>query len=93
MLYLCIILYNDTMRVIKNIRIGLIQIDHYPMNPTVLSLIDYIRSGGSIPPIHVSKNRNGTFSIRDGRHRILAYKLLGKSEIKAKFSTKINIKS
>lgn len=76
------------MRLIKYIDISQIIIDHYPMNPSTLALIEYLVIGGKIPPIKVAKLQNGRFLIKDGRHRVLAYKLLGIKKIKAKFSEK-----
>lgn len=68
------------------IDIGLIRMDRYPMNPSTLSLIDYLRGGGVVPAIKVAKHPLGGYIIRDGRHRVLASKLLGRKQIKAKFS-------
>ena len=62
--------------------------DRYPMNISTLNLIDYLRSGGNVPPIKVAKHPRGGYIIRDGRHRVLANKLLGKTMIMAKFSDK-----
>lgn len=76
------------MRIIKYIDISQIIIDHYPMNPSTLALIEYLVVGGKIPPIKVTRLQNGRFQIRNGRHRILAYKLLGLKKIQAKFSEK-----
>lgn len=56
------------------------------MNPSTLSLIDYLREGGEVPPIKVAKHPDGGYIIRDGRHRVLAHKMLGRSKIKAKYS-------
>jgi len=74
------------------IDIGLIRMDRYPMNPSTLSLIDYLRNGGKVPPIKVAKHSKGGYVIRDGRHRILASKLLGITKIQAKFSNKVMLK-
>lgn len=53
------------------------------MNPKTLALIDYLRSGyaGPMPPIHVQPDGLGQYRILDGRHRVLAYKMIGKTEI------------
>lgn len=75
------------MRVEKEIPIGSIRMDRFPMNPSTLSLIDYLRKGGTVPAIKVAKHPDGGFEIRDGRHRMLANMMLGKSTINAKFST------
>lgn len=71
-----------------DISISLIKMDRYPMNPKTLDLIKFLQNGGTVPPIKVAKLKSGGFIIRDGRHRILAYKMLGISKINAKFSTK-----
>ena len=73
------------MRVEKEISIQQINMDHHPINPQTLSLVDYLRSGGEIPAIKVQQIDNGRFRIKDGRHRITAFKLLGKQKIKAKY--------
>jgi hypothetical protein len=76
------------MRTEKLINILSIKMDRYPMNPTTLELIDRLRGGGSVPAIKVAKLPQGGSLIRDGRHRVLAYRLLGEKEILAKFSDK-----
>lgn len=74
------------MRIEKEIDILSIKIDRYPMNPTTLNLIHYLDCGGTVPAIKVAKLKQGGFIIRDGRHRVLAYKLLGRKKILARFS-------
>ena len=76
-------------RIVGFINISLIKMDHHPLNPSVLGLIDHLDSGGSVPPIKVASLKDGTFLIRDGRHRVTASKLLGWKTIKAKYSTRI----
>lgn len=73
------------------INVANIKMDSHPINPSTLSLVDHIRSGGSIPPIKVKLDPNGTFVIKDGRHRVTTYKLLGLDKIKATYSTKRTI--
>lgn len=68
------------------IDISLIKVDRYPMNVKTLNLIDYMRNGGEVPPIKVVKLPKGGYMIKDGRHRLLAHRMLGLSKIKAKFS-------
>ena len=70
------------------IDIALIKMDRYPMNQTTLNLIDYMRGGGEIPPIKVARLQKGGFVIKDGRHRVLACKMLGITKIEARFSDK-----
>jgi len=78
----------STKRQEADIDISLIKMDRYPINPTTLSLIDYLRQGKEAPAIKVSRLSKGGYKIKDGRHRVLAYKLLGRTKIKAAFSTK-----
>ena len=79
-------LHIANIRRICMIDIGLIRMDRYPMNKSTLSLIDFLREGGEVPAIQVAKHPKGGYIIRDGRHRVLANKLLGHKTIKAKFS-------
>jgi len=68
------------------IYVALIKMDRYPMNLSTLRLIDYLRKGGKVPAIKVAKLQNGKYIIRDGRHRVLAYKMLEIPKIRARFS-------
>jgi hypothetical protein len=67
-----------------DIKIESIFWDKLPINPSVLNLVFFIKSGGEIPPIHLQVSSVGGYKLRDGRHRVAAYKLLGIKEIKAK---------
>ncbi len=71
---------------ITDIKIESIFWDKIPINPSVLRLVDFIRSGGEIPPIHLQKSDKGGYKLRDGRHRVAAYKLLGYKTIKSKIN-------
>lgn len=64
----------------------------YPINPKTLALIDYLRAGGKMHPIHLQPlpNLPGQFKIRGGRHRWLAAKMLGWRMIPARWSTRFN---
>lgn len=73
-----------TMRIIKNISIGQIDIDRFPMCLCTLDLAIKMQNG-LIPPIKVLPLQKGRYRILDGRHRILAHKLNGRNVIKAKF--------
>lgn len=73
------------MRVKTRLQIGNITLDREPIGPSTLSLVDFLRGGGTVPPIHVELKAKGTWKILDGRHRVLAYKLLGRSEIDVKY--------
>jgi len=74
-------------RLVRHVNIAEISVDRYPMNPSTLTLVEYMQKGGDIPPIKIAKLKKGGFQIRDGRHRLLASKLLGRKTIKAKYST------
>ncbi len=81
------------MRVTKLINISEIIVDKYSISPKTLALVDYIRNeeGNHIgvcillPPIKVQKLENGQYKLKDGRHRVTAFKLLGIKMITAKF--------
>lgn len=74
------------MRVKEWINVCNIVTGKLPINPTTLTLIDYIRKHGieDLPPIKVVK-KGGDYILRDGRHRYTAYKLLGIEKIFATF--------
>lgn len=74
------------MRVIRSVSIGSIQMDRHPLNPSTLSLIKFLEGGGDVPPIHVQRLSGGNYKICDGRHRVTAFRLLGRREIPARFS-------
>lgn len=74
------------MKIVESVLIESITFDKLPINPSVLSLVDYIKGGGDVPPIKLQLNGNGGYKLKDGRHRLCAFKLLGYTEIKAKFS-------
>lgn len=76
------------MKIIKEILIESILIDKLPINPDVLELVDFLRNGGEIPPIKLQICPNGGYKLKDGRHRVCAYKLLGIKTIYAKISIK-----
>lgn len=71
------------MRVIKDIPISNIVVDRIPLNRT-LGLVKHLEQGGTVPPIKV-EYKDGTYILKDGRHRVAAYKLLGRRFISAKF--------
>lgn len=60
-------------------------VDRFPINESVLELVFFIMQGGEVPAIHVQKVNDG-WKVMDGRHRACAYKLLGKTEILAKYA-------
>lgn len=64
------------------IKVENVKADHSPIGPATYALAKHLESGGSVPPIHV-QSQGGTYNLLDGRHRLLAHKLLGITEIKA----------
>lgn len=77
------------MRVTSWINIVNIKVDRYSISKQTFDLAQKIESGkinvNDLPPIKVFLNKQGTFILKDGRHRITAYKLLGLTKIKAKY--------
>ena len=71
------------MRVIRELPISAIKMDRWP-SQRVLGLVDYLRSGGTVPPIHVQVC-GSRYRILDGRHRMMAFKLLGRDKIMARY--------
>lgn len=71
-------------RVVRPILIAAVQMDRHPLHPRTLELVRYLEAGGSTAPIHVATTEFG-YRICDGRHRITASKLLGRTHILARF--------
>lgn len=63
-----------------------IKMDRWPICPQTLDLANKLNEGLEVPPIHVALTKHGQYKICDGRHRVTAYKLLGRSEILATYS-------
>jgi hypothetical protein len=59
-----------------------------PLNPDTLKFIFAIIRKEEIQPIKVSKLPQGQFVVKDGRHRLAAFKILGLTSIPATFSNK-----
>jgi len=75
------------MRITKDLPIANIKMDRWPICPQTFDLATKLEGGLKVPPIHVAKLPNGQYKICDGRHRVTAFKLLGRNEIEARFST------
>lgn len=72
------------MRVITNILICDIDFDRkLPVNRKTFELALHLEKGGTHPPIHVRCKGNGRYELKEGRHRVLAHKLVGRDEIKS----------
>lgn len=79
-------------RQVKEINICNIRKCFIPLTPATLSLTKFIGGGGQVTPINLQYMGDGSYSVKDGRHRLAAYKLLGYTKIFAKVSsTPINI--
>lgn len=73
------------MRVSRLIPMSQIQCDFLPIGPKTLALIKHIEKGGSVPPVKVQFNGKGQWKIKNGRHRFLAFKMLGIQFIPARW--------
>lgn len=62
--------------------------DRWPFGLRTLDLIRHLESGGSVPPIHVKPNGSGQYIILDGRHRVLAHKMLERPFIEVRYGVK-----
>jgi hypothetical protein len=69
------------MIIIKEILIESILIDKLPINESVLSLVFFLLSGGEVPPVKLQKCTEGGYKLKDGRHRVCAFKLIGEKKI------------
>lgn len=74
------------MRHLDRIPINLIAVDRWPF-ARVLDLVTHLRQGGTVPPIHVQRYSDGRYRILDGRHRVHAMLLLGRTHILARWGT------
>jgi hypothetical protein len=72
-------------RVTQTIQIQ--NIDHktckLPLNKKALQFAIAMLKGDIFPPISVQRITNGNYKLHEGRHRLAAHKLLGKTEIRA----------
>lgn len=78
----------EELRRINLIEVSQIVMDHYPLNKSMLGLLDHLRAGGTVPPIKVARLINGRYKICDGRHRVTAFKLMGRKYINCRYSLK-----
>lgn len=74
------------MKITKNVLIESILIDRLPINPDVLALVQHLLNGGYIPPVKLQICADGGYKLKDGRHRVCAYKLIGFKLIHAKIT-------
>lgn len=74
-------------RQIKEINICNIRRCFIPLTPATLSLTKFIGEGGQVTPIKLQYRGDGSYTVKDGGHRLAAYKLLGYKTINAKVSS------
>ena len=48
-----------------------------------------LAQGVEMPAIHVALQKDGGMRICDGRHRLLAHKLLGKKQVRVRFKPRM----
>jgi len=68
----------------------IVVVDHLPITPRTLALLDHLRRGGTVPPLHVYRYDSGLFRVLDGRHRWLALKLLGVTHVWVRYGRKVS---
>lgn len=73
------------MRILSRIPLSLIDTDRQPVGPRTTALMDHLRAGGTVPPIHVVKKPGGRYQVLDGRHRILSHRMLGLPNILVRY--------
>jgi hypothetical protein len=78
------------MRVTRLLDLSAIKMDRWPLNQDTLRLINFLQQNplAHLNPIKVQDMGNGLFKIKDGRHRVLAYKMMGRLKIEAKYGVK-----
>ena len=79
------------MRIKKEINMSLIDIDRMPINPATLQYANRMTQGDIFPAVKLQSLPGGRFRLLDGRHRFVAFKLLGRSNILAQYSTRLII--
>lgn len=68
--------------------IGAIAMDRWPHKPKTLDYAKALEEGAEFPPIKVHF-WDGRWRIRDGRHRLLAHKLCGRTHILVRRAVKV----
>lgn len=58
---------------------------HLPIEPVSMEYATRIKRGSLPPPIRVAKRKDGLYELKDGRHRLCAHFLTGRSKILAQF--------
>ena len=79
----------STTREVVSMPVASIAVDRWPMDRKTLSYARLIEEGAEFPPIRVFL-RDGRWWISDGRHRLLAHRMLGIPRIKVKRATRRN---
>lgn len=71
------------MRITTPIKVSQLVVDRQAIGPATYALAKHLEAGGTVPPIHVQYVGNGFYKVLQGRHRTLAFKLLGRDTILA----------
>ena len=76
-------------RVTEQINLINIKVDRHSISKQTFDLAFKIKLGEinieELPPIKLIMNNKGAFILKDGRHRLTAFKLLGYKTIKSKY--------
>lgn len=77
-------------RVVGDVPLDIVEMDRWPrLDARLAGLLAHLAGGGTVPPVKLTNLGDGKFRIKDGRHRMAAYVLLGRPTIRAAFSTKV----
>lgn len=61
------------------------KLDRAPLTRRTFSLAKHLENGGTVPPIHIQYDSHGLWRVLDGRHRVIAHKLVGCRHILVRF--------
>ncbi len=73
-------------RPVEWIPLANIKVDSLPLNPASYACAKAVERGVEMPPIRVELLSNGQYLIKDGRHRFVAFRLNGRTHIRAHVS-------
>ena len=71
-------------REVRQIPVSLIDYDRLPLGPAGFATATALAAGVEMPPVHVQVLPGGRYRLCDGRHRLLAHKILGRETIAAR---------
>lgn len=76
-------------RIEAEIPLSLVVMDRLPVGRATFEYAVLMDRGIEFPAIRLARRSDGRFQIRDGRHRYLAAKLIGRNSILARFSLRV----